>query len=192
MKKILYLLLLTGVLPIVSCDNEGKSEITVTTTLDNEGEKMVKKEIFAIKENRDGKMIDLKAENGTLSSLSIDGKTIAKEDFAQYESLTAPILKKMPPPPPAHPSTSDEHISININDRPLNDMDKMLEGELKKDGFIKDGAVKYDFDLSGDALIVNGTVQPKALRDRYLQLFKNQTGADLGNKFHIKLSEERK
>jgi hypothetical protein len=71
-------------------------------------------------------------------------------------------------------------------------MDKMLENELKKDGFIKDGAVKYDFDLSGTALIINGTMQPDALRDRYLQVFKNQTGTELGSKFHIKLSEDRK
>jgi hypothetical protein len=190
MKKVVYFLLLTAVLAVVSCDNKGKSEITVTTTLDNGEGKMVKKEIFAIKENRDGKMIDLKVENGVLSNLTIDGKTIAKEDFGKYASLTAPILKKMPAPPP--PSTLDENVSLNINDKPLNDMDKMLENELKKDGFIKDGAVKYDFDLSGTALIINGTVQPDALRDRYLQVFKNQTGTELGGKFHIKLSEDRK
>ncbi len=187
MKKCIYVLLATYMITLCACTGKSdKSEMSISTTVSNDDGKMIRKEVFAIKENSNGKMIDLKAENGQITSLSIDGKEIAKEDFAKHEAITQPILKKLP----EQPATPDAVIVSEGSS--ADNMDAVIEKELTKDGFISDGKVKYDFDLSHKELIINGKVQPEDMKKRYLDLFKNETGKELGAKFHIKLSEERK
>jgi hypothetical protein len=188
MNNIICVLIATYMLALCACSsNAEKSEMSISTTVSNDNGKVVRKEVFAIKENSNGNMIDLKAENGQISSLSIDGKEIAKEDFSKYETITQPILKKLPTPP----SPPDATV-VSSDDNEEDNMDKVIEKELTKDGFISDGKVKYDFDLSHKELIINGKIQPEDMKKHYLDLFKNETGKELGTKFHIKLSEDRR
>ena len=189
MKNILLSALGSSILLFTACDKKSeKSEMTISTTINDEGGQAIRKEIISIKENLNGKSIDLNMENNTINSLTIDGQLIAKEDYKKYSDLIAPLLKKMPPPPPpalappnAEAPSSGEHEN----------MDKILESELKKDGFITEGNIKYEFDLSKETLTINGKTQPNDMKERYLKLFKDKTGKDLGEKFHIKLQESR-
>ena len=189
MKNILLSALGSSILLFTACDKKSeKSEMTISTTINDEGGQAIRKEIISIKENLNGKSIDLNMENNTINSLTIDGQIIAKEDYKKYSDLIAPLLKKMPPPPPpalappnAEAPSSGEHEN----------MDKILESELKKDGFITEGNIKYEFDLSKETLTINGKTQPNDMKERYLKLFKDKTGKDLGEKFHIKLQESR-
>jgi hypothetical protein len=181
---ILYALLMINMF-FSACD-DGKGEMIITKTSNNIDGKVVKKEIVNINETIEGKKVEIKAENGEVSSLTIDGKEIAKEDFKTYKSTIDLALKEFP-------STSNlSQISISDDTTNISDMDRVLEIELKKDGFIHSDKVKYDFDLSQNALIINGVTQPDNVKNRYLQLFKNATGKEIGEKFHIKLSEDRK
>ena len=183
MKKILFFLAIATIFFSIGCDDDksSKSEISVSTTVSDDSNQIVRKEFFAIKENVDGKSVDLKSENGVITQLAIDGKTIAKEDFKKYETLTSPILKKLPTPP-STPNDSDSEIEI----------DEILKAALKKDGFISESNGKYDFDLSNDNLIINGKTLSTEKKNEYLELFKNATKKELGSKFHIKLQEDKK
>lgn len=186
--KIYSIVFSAGVLALASCGEkkESSSTVTISTTLEGDTTKMVRKEVIAIKENVNGKAIDLKSENGAISSLIIDGKEISKEDFKKYEDLTSPILKKLPTPP------TPPSLTVVTETGDSDNIDILIENELKKDGFIKGDKVKYDFDLSQDALIINSKTQPNDMKDRYLKLFKDKTGKALGAKFHIKLQEDKK
>ncbi len=189
MKNILLSALSSSILLFAACNKKSeKSEMSVSTTISDEGGQAIRKEIISIKENLNGKSIDLNMENNTINSLTIDGQLIPKEDYKKYTDLIAPLLKKLPPPPP--PALAPPNAEAPSSEDGEN-IDKILESELKKDGFITDGNVEYDFDLSKETLIINGKTQTNDMKERYLKLFKDKIGKDLGEKFHIKLQESR-
>lgn len=55
-------------------------------------------------DDHDGKAVKLKAKDGKITELEVDGKTIPQEDFGKYEDLTDDILANLPAPPPPAPS----------------------------------------------------------------------------------------
>jgi hypothetical protein len=186
MKNILLSALGSSILLFTACEKKSeKTEMSISTTINSEGGQAIKKEVITINENVNGKSVVLSMENSTISSLAIDGQTIAKEDYQKYNDLLGPLLKKLPalPTPPSIDNTQSTGEGENI--------DKILESELKRDGFITEGNVKYDFDLSKETLTINNKTQPNDMKERYLKLFKDKTGKDLGEKFHIKLQESR-
>lgn len=190
MKNLSILGLYVALTACVACNSDTKSStVTISTTIEQNDttQKMVKKEVIVINEKVNGKEVSLKSENGKIAHLSIDGKEIPAADYEKHKDITEPILKKLPTPP-----TSPSVNTVVIEESDDNEMDKIIEGELKKDGFIKGETIKYDFDLSHDALVINGKTQSAEMKDRYLKLFKTQTGKELGQKFHIKLQEEKR
>ena len=50
------------------------------------------------------KKVELKAQDGNIISLKIDGKDIPKEDFEKYEDVTDDLLYGLPPAPPPPPA----------------------------------------------------------------------------------------
>jgi hypothetical protein len=186
MKNLLLSTLGSSILLFTACDKKSeKTEMSISTTINSEDGQSIKKEVITINENVNGKSVVLSMENSALSSLSIDGQIIAKEDYKKYNDLLGPLLKKLPalPPPPPNDHSQSNGNSENI--------DKILQAELIKDGFITEGNAKYDFDLSEETLIINNKTQPNDMKERYLKLFRDKTGKELSEKFHIKLQESR-
>ena len=52
----------------------------------------------------DGKAVKLKAKDGEISALEIDGKAVPKEDFDKYRDFTEGLIANLPVPPPPPPS----------------------------------------------------------------------------------------
>ena len=68
------------------------------------------------------------------------------------------------------------------------DMDKLrnaFEQELQKDGFLKNGDKKYEFELSDKALKINGKSQSKAMHEKYIKLYQEKSGARANGNFNL-------
>ena len=73
------------------------------------------------------------------------------------------------------------------------DMDKLrnaFEQELQKDGFLKNGDKKYEFELSDKALKINGKSQSKAMHEKYIKLYQEKSGARANGNFNIQFNED--
>ena len=72
----------------------------------------------------------------------------------------------------------------------LSAVKKSFEEELKKDGFLKDGEKKYEFEMSNKALKINGKEQSEAMREKYMKLYYEYSGARTSGNFNIHFSEK--
>ena len=72
----------------------------------------------------------------------------------------------------------------------LSSLRKAFEAELEKDGFLKEGNKKYEFELSDKSLKINGKEQSKAMHEKYLKLYQEQSGSRTRGNFNIRFIED--
>ncbi len=72
----------------------------------------------------------------------------------------------------------------------LSSLRKAFENELEKDGFLKNGNKKYDFELNDKSLKINGKEQSKAMHEKYMKLYQEQSGSRAKGNFNIRFNED--
>jgi len=66
---------------------------------------------------------------------------------------------------------------------------KSFEQQMRNDGFI-DSDGDYDFRMKHNSLKINGQKQSNAMLDKYIQLYEDATGKNLGDRFSIKIKND--
>lgn len=68
----------------------------------------------------------------------------------------------------------------------------VIESELKRDGFIKDGKKKYKFELSEKKLKINGKTMPDEMHEKYKRLYNKESGnkPNQNEKFNIIIEKD--
>ncbi len=72
----------------------------------------------------------------------------------------------------------------------LSSLRKAFESELKKDGFLKDNDMKYEFELNDKILKINGKDQSKAMHEKYVKLYQEKSGSRANGNFNIRFNED--
>ena len=72
----------------------------------------------------------------------------------------------------------------------LSSLRKSFENELEKDGFLKNGNKKYEFELNDKSLKINGKEQSKAMHEKYMKLYQEQSGSQAKGNFNIRFNED--
>lgn len=72
----------------------------------------------------------------------------------------------------------------------LSSLRKSFENELEKDGFLKNGNKKYEFELNDKSLKINGKEQSKAMHEKYMKLYQEQSGSRAKGNFNIRFNED--
>ena len=105
---------------------------------------------ITVRQEKEGKSIEVRTQNGKIISLQMDGRDIPAEDFHLYEAETAELLKKLPPVPPvpprpalppAPPAPGQQFFLFEEDtDRPHKERHLFIEG----DSLFMDGRFRFD------------------------------------------------
>ncbi len=129
-----------------------------------------------------GKDITMKVnQDNTVNALTINGKEVAAADYKKYKNYVDQGVKiamddranKSDVNVPAAKS-AEEQKRDDLNTRLFN----VFSDQLKKDKLIN--AEKFSFKLTSSEMFIDGKSLPLATQKKYLDLFKNTAGRELG------------
>lgn len=161
--------------------SENAAPKVVTPTASNKTS-IVRGSDMEIKISDAGKDITMKVnQDNTVNDLTINGKEIAAEDYKKYKSYVDQGVKiamddRANKPDASVPvaKTAEEQKRDDLNTRLFN----VFSEQLKKDKLIS--ADKFSFKLTSSEMFIDGKSLPLATQRKYLELFKNTAGRELG------------
>ncbi|MFK8007872.1 MAG: hypothetical protein AB8H03_15950 [Saprospiraceae bacterium] len=162
--------------------------------------------------NNDGKKIHLIIENGKVKKLKINGKKIAKNEYDEYANLIQELRSSNTPPTPPTPPSSTFEDAMNAHDEAMESHERAMEShrknievhnrqvakhdkaakrnhktseafanQLLRDGLISDKE-NFSFTLSLKKFKVDGELQNKNTREKYIRLYEQQMGKAMNSK----------
>jgi major membrane immunogen (membrane-anchored lipoprotein) len=169
---------------------------TTSVTTTQETKQVVERE-------KDGKKWKLTLKNYEVEQLTLNGKIVSTKEYAKYQNvidaLRATANGYEMPFEVVEPTVTAKGIASKqyeyTESYTLTPEQKYvnwkIEEELKNDKILGDNGKSFQFELTEKSLIINGKEQPKALLDKYVDIYYNYSGEQRCNGCIFRLSFNR-